>query len=74
MAKTDNKNVSKVTANLPNEDILRLDGIAKKHATTKTAALVRAIRTTKFLEDAAEQGGSVSIKEKDGTFREVVFQ
>ncbi|NGP09646.1 hypothetical protein G6038_30120 [Rhodococcus sp. 14C212] len=72
--KNETSDVSKVTANLPNEDILRLDSIAKKHATTKTAALVRAIRTTKFLEDAEAEGGSVFIKDKDGTLREVVFK
>ncbi|RZL72442.1 MAG: hypothetical protein EOP32_38475 [Rhodococcus sp. (in: high G+C Gram-positive bacteria)] len=49
--------VSKVTANLPNDDIKTLDEIAKRHASTKTSALVRAIRTTAYIDEAASNRG-----------------
>ncbi|TQC47006.1 hypothetical protein EEB14_22725 [Rhodococcus sp. WS4] len=68
------KDVSKVTVNLPNEDILRMSEMARKNATTKTAALVRAIRTTKFLDDQEDKGGEVFIKDADGSFRQIVFK
>ena len=66
--------VSKVTANLPNNDIKTLDEIAKRHASTKTSALVRAIRTTAYIDEAASNGAKVFIEEPDGTKREVVFK
>ena len=64
---------SKVTANLPNEDILRLSQLAKNKHTTKTAALVRAIRTTEYLDDAEKKGAKILIQDGD-TIREVVFK
>ena len=66
--------VSKVTANLPNDDIKTLDEIARRHASTKTSALVRAIRTTAYIDDAASKGAKVFIEDSDGTRREVVFK
>lgn len=68
------KDVSKVTVNLPNEDILRMSEQARRRATTKTAALVRAIRTAEFIDDTEKKGGEVYIKDADGTFRQVVFK
>lgn len=66
--------VSKVTANLPNADIKTLDEIAQRHASTKTSALVRAIRTTAYIDEAASKGAKVFIEDADGTKREVVFR
>ena len=68
------KDTTRVTVNLPNEDILRMNEQARKRATTKTAALVRAIRTAQFIDDQEAKGGEVYVKDDDGTFRQVVFK
>jgi predicted transcriptional regulator len=66
--------VSKVTANLPDADIERLTKIAERHASTKTTALVRAIRAIDFLEEAEAKGGKIFIEDADGSKRQVVFK
>ncbi|MGN5238079.1 hypothetical protein [Rhodococcus sp. SJ-3] len=71
--KDDSKNVSTVTVNLPNEDILRMSEIARFHDTTKTTALVRSLRIAYFLETETRTGSTVYLREPDGTFREVQF-
>lgn len=71
MAKPD---VSKMTVSIPAKDADKLETIAKKHASTKTTALVRAIRTTAFLEEAADSGERLFLEDENGNKREVVFQ
>lgn len=70
---SDTKNLSTVTVNLPNEDILRMSEIARFHDTTKTTALVRSLRMAHFLETETRKGSTVYLRESDGTFREVQF-
>ena len=72
-SKRDPKNISQVTVNLPNEDILRMSEIARFHDTTKTAALIRSLRMAHFLESETRAGSAVYLREPDGTFRPVVF-
>lgn len=73
LRKDDTDNISTVTANLPNEDILRMSEIARFHDTTKTAALVRSLRMAHFLESETRQGSTVYLRQSDGTFRQVQF-
>lgn len=66
--------VSKVTVNLPDVDVEKLGKIAKRHRSNRTTALVRAIRTTAYIEEEAEKGSKFIVRDPDGSEREVVFQ
>lgn len=65
------EDVSKVTANIPNEDVDKLTRIAKRHRSNRTSALVRAIRIASYIED---NDARVVVVGEDGKEREVVFQ
>ncbi len=66
--------VVKVTANIPSSDVDTLAELADKHGSTKTSALVRAIRTTAFLENEIDNGAKVIVETPDGDRREIVFR
>lgn len=66
--------VVKVTANIPASDVATLAEMAEKHRSTKTSALVRAIRTTAFLEEQVDAGSRVIVESSDGERREIVFK
>lgn len=65
--------VTRITADVPDEDVERLEKLADRIHSTKTTALVRALRTSTLLEDAAAAGSKVEIVDKDGTRREIIF-
>lgn len=65
--------VTRVTADIPNVDVERLKNIADELHSSKTTALVRALRTTDLLREAKLKGAKVMIVEKDGSQRELVF-
>jgi len=49
-----------------------IDELAKRHGTTITDVIRRAVSTYKFVDDEAVAGGRILI-ERDGTIREVKF-
>ncbi len=65
--------ITRITADVPDEDVERLDKIAKSIHSNKTTALVRALRTSALLQDASDKGSKIEIVEKDGTRREIVM-
>lgn len=65
--------VSRITADIPAEDAARLEKIAEKIHSTKTTALVRSLRTSEILEDAASKGERIEIVAKDGSRREIIL-
>lgn len=65
--------VTRITADVPDEDVRRLESIANRLHSNKTTALVRALRTTALLEEAAAKGAKVMIVEENGDRRELVF-
>ena len=66
--------VVRVTADIPVADAEILGELATKIHSNKTTALVRALRTSSYLEQAATNGARIEIVDKDGTRRELVFQ
>lgn len=66
--------ISRVTVNIPNEDVYRLEAIALRHGTNRTSALVRAIRVTAYIEDALDRGARLVFVTPDGTEREIEFR
>jgi predicted transcriptional regulator len=65
--------VTRITADVPDEDVVRLERIAKNIHSTKTTALVRALRTSSLLEDAVANGSKIEIIDKDGARREIIL-
>jgi Ribbon-helix-helix protein, copG family len=49
-----------------------IDGLAKRHGTTITDIIRRAISIYKYIDDEAAQGAKILV-EKNGTLREVKF-
>lgn len=64
---------TRITADVPDEDITRLETIAKRMGSNKTTALVRALRTSELLESSIERGARIEIVEKDGRRREIML-
>ncbi|MFE2122414.1 hypothetical protein ACFW9U_17395 [Rhodococcus aetherivorans] len=69
-----NENFSKVTVNLPNEDVLRMSEMARRHALTKTAALVRALRLAQYIDDETAKGTKLFLQDTNGTLREIIIK
>jgi hypothetical protein len=49
-----------------------IDDLAKRHRTTITDVIRRAISVCKYIDDEAESGGRILV-ERNGTIREVKF-
>lgn len=64
---------TRITADVPDEDVARLETIAKRIGSNKTTALVRALRTSELLETSVAQGSRIEIIDKDGSRREIVL-
>ena len=67
------ENITRITADVPTEDVARLEKIAERIHSNKTTALVRALRTTHLLQDEVAKGSRVEIVQPDGTRREIVL-
>jgi len=64
----------KVTVNLSDEDVGTIRRIANRHRLTMTETIRRAIATEKFVEDVAEQGGSIVVEDKDKSLHRVLMR
>jgi predicted transcriptional regulator len=64
---------TRLSVNLSPEVAEALTSIARKHGTTITEAVRRAISTQKYIEDAVDRGAKVLVAEKDQPVRELVF-
>lgn len=64
----------KVTVNLPEETISRIQAIANRHGLSMTEAIRRAIITESYIDEQIEEGSKVLIQKPDNTYREVVFR
>lgn len=65
--------LTRITADVPDEDVERLEDLAKDMHANKTTALVRALRTADLLRVAAAEGTRIILEDKDGTRREIVM-
>jgi len=64
---------TRVTADVPTDDVQRLQKLADRIHANKTTALVRAIRTAELLDEAAQTGARIIIEAPDGSRREIVL-
>ncbi|MEV1134531.1 hypothetical protein [Rhodococcus coprophilus] len=58
---------------LPEDDVDRVSAIALRRGTTRSAALVRAIRIAFYLEEAAHAGSKIVIVDRDSNQTEITF-
>ncbi len=65
--------LTRITADVPDEDVERLEKLARDMHANKTTALVRALRTADLLRAAAAQGSRIVLEDKDGTRRELLM-
>jgi len=64
---------TRVTADVPTDDVQRLQKLADRIHSNKTTALVRAIRTADLLDDAAQSGARIILEAPDGSRRELIL-
>jgi len=65
---------TKVTFNLPDDDVAALRRLAAARNLTVTAVLRQAIATEVFLNDALAGGSTLLVEKPDGTLRQLVYK
>lgn len=74
MANTsDDTQTTRVTLTLRPVDRRRIDEIAEKEQVNKNDAIRLALATEQFVSRVLDEGGTILVKDKDGTVREVEF-
>ena len=68
------RDLKKVSINLPSDILDAIRKIAEHRNLTMTDAIRRAIATESYIEDEIENGGTILVKKPDGTYKEVVFR
>lgn len=68
------RDLQKVSLNLPSDTLDNIRRIAKHQNLTMTDAIRRAIATESYVEDETNNGGTILVKKPDGTYKEVVFR
>ena len=68
------RDLQKVSLNLPSDTLDNVRRIAKHQNITMTDAIRRAIATESYVEDETNNGGTILVKKPDGTYKEVVFR
>jgi hypothetical protein len=68
------RDLQKVSLNLPSDTLDNVRRIAKHQNLTMTDAIRRAIATESYVEDETNNGGTILVKKPDGTYKEIVFR
>jgi hypothetical protein len=63
------RNLIKITVNLPEQVFQDLETMAAEQGITKTETLRRAISVQKFLRDSVKDGSKILLEDPDKTFR-----
>ena len=64
--------LTKVTFNLPNNELEALRSLAARRGSTVTSTLRKAIDTEVFLDEQERKGAKILIEEPNGTFSRVI--
>jgi hypothetical protein len=64
----------KASFNLLPEDLDLLRALARRHGTTVTNVLERAIRDEQFIQDQLAGGNRFAIVDREGTVREIIWR
>jgi hypothetical protein len=73
MELTQEPTLTKVSFNLPEEDVAILKALAARRRTTITHVIRQAIASEKFLDDEISAGGKILV-ERNKNIRELVFR
>ena len=68
------RDLQKVSINLPIDTLDAIRRIAEHQNLTMTDAIRRAVATESYIEDEIKNGGMILVKKPDGTYKEVVFR
>jgi hypothetical protein len=68
------RDLQKVSINLPSNVLDAISKIAEHRNLTMTDAICRAVATESYIEDQTNNGGTILVKKPDGTYKEVVFR
>ena len=68
------KDLKKVSIDLPSDTLDAIRRIAEHRNLTMTDAIRRAVATESYIEDQINNGGTILVKKPDGTYKEVVFR
>ena len=68
------KDLQKVSIDLPSDTLDAIRKIAEHRSLTMTDAICRAVATESYIEDQINNGGTILVKKPDGTYKEVVFR
>ena len=68
------RDLKKVSINLPSDTLDAVSKIAEHRNLTMTDAICRAVATESYVEDEMKNGGTILVKKPDGTYKEVVFR
>lgn len=66
--------VFKTSVNLPEVTVAALESLAKKRGKSMSQIIRDAIATETFLQETADSGGKVLIKDKDETLRQLLVR
>ena len=72
MARTQST-VRRVTASLRPRDENNLESVAEDAGLSENDAIRKALATEAFVQETLKEGGSILVRSKDGTVREVQF-
>lgn len=73
MANKQGSTVRRVTASLRAKDESNLEKVADEAGLTQNDAIRKALATEAFVQDTLKGGGSILVRDADGTIREVQF-
>jgi hypothetical protein len=68
------KDLQKVSIDLPSDTLDAIRRIAEHRNLTMTDAICRAVATESYVEDETNNGGTILVKKPDGTYKEVIFR
>lgn len=74
VAKMSGSTVFKTSVNLPEVTLTALEALAKKRGKSMSQVIRDAIATETFLQETADNGGKVLIKDKDETLRQLLVR
>jgi len=66
--------VFKTSVNLPESTVIALEALAKKRGKSMSQIIRDAISTETFLQETADNGSKVLIKDKDDTLRQLLVR
>lgn len=65
--------VRRATVSLRDPDVRNLEEVAEATRLSENDAIRKSLATEKFIQETLRDGGTILVKDKDGTIRQVAF-